>query len=194
MKRLMIPMIFAGQSNFGRILKSPTLLTRSKALVRSINEMYIFHVIVWWIISNQQFNVCPGNHSVTQDKLPLQALGVALEKLKQFFSDGKECDALLVEAVSPVPMFAALMSYGTSTSCQRRQDFVELAKGNRLCCMHFRISAGKPSRQGAYPEEGEPRASFTSSSVGSTSSSSRTGKHFMTFRASSGTQFSYSSK
>ena len=36
---------------------------------------------------------------------------------------------MLVEAVSPVPMFAALMSYGTSTSCQRRQDFVELAKG-----------------------------------------------------------------
>ena len=26
-------------------------------------------------------------------------------------------------------MFAALMSYSTSTSCQRRQDFVELAKG-----------------------------------------------------------------
>ena len=66
---------------------------------------------------------------MTQDKLPLQALGVALGQLKQFFSDGKECDALLVEAVSPVPMFAALVSYGTSTSCQRRQDFVELAKG-----------------------------------------------------------------
>ena len=48
---------------------------------------------------------------------------------KQFFSDGKECDALVVEAVSPVPMFAALMSYGTSTSCQRRQDFVELGEG-----------------------------------------------------------------
>ena len=50
---LMLPRIFAGQSNFGRILKSPTLLTRSKALVKSISEMYIFHVIVWWIISNQ---------------------------------------------------------------------------------------------------------------------------------------------
>ena len=66
---------------------------------------------------------------MAQDKLPLQALGVAFGQLKQFFSDGKECDALLVEAVSPVPMFAALMSYCTSTSCQRRQDFVELAKG-----------------------------------------------------------------
>ena len=105
----MIPRIFAGQSNFGRILKSPTLLTRSKALVRSINEMYIFHVIVWWIISNQQFNVCPGKHSVAQDKLPLQALGVAFGQLKQFFSDGKECDALLVEAVSPVPMSSCLI-------------------------------------------------------------------------------------
>jgi len=48
---------------------------------------------------------------------------------KQFFSYGKECDALVVEAVSPVPMFAAIMSYGTSTSCQHRQDFVELAEG-----------------------------------------------------------------
>ena len=66
---------------------------------------------------------------MTLDKLPLQALGVALGQLKQFFSDGKECDALLVEAVSSVPIFAALTSYGTSTSCQRRQDFVELAKG-----------------------------------------------------------------
>ena len=62
MKRfdMMIPKIFAGQSISGRILKSPTLLTRSKALVRSLNEMYsevsvsyIFHVIVWWRISNQ---------------------------------------------------------------------------------------------------------------------------------------------
>ena len=66
---------------------------------------------------------------MTQDKLLLQALGVALGQLEQFFSDSKECDALLVEVVSPVPMFAALMSYDTSTSCQRRQDFVELAKG-----------------------------------------------------------------
>ena len=38
---------------------------------------------------------------MAQDKLPLQALGVAFGQLKQFFSDGKECDALLVEAVSP---------------------------------------------------------------------------------------------
>ena len=36
---------------------------------------------------------------------------------------------MVVEAVSPVPMFAALMSYGTSTSCQHRQNFVEIAKG-----------------------------------------------------------------
>ena len=36
---------------------------------------------------------------------------------------------------------------------------------HRLCCMHFRISAGKRSWQGAFPEESEPRASFTSSSV-----------------------------
>ena len=44
---------------------------------------------------------------MTLDKLPLQALGDALGQAnKQFFSDGKECDALVVEAVSPVPMFA----------------------------------------------------------------------------------------
>ena len=64
--------------------------------------------------------------TVTLDKLALQALGDAsgLNLKKQFFSDAKECDASVVEAVSPVssvPMFAALMSYGTSTSCQHRQ-------------------------------------------------------------------------
>ena len=49
-------------------------------------------------------SVSPGNHSVTLDKLPLQALRDAsgLNLNKQFFNDAKECDASVVEAVSPL--------------------------------------------------------------------------------------------
>ena len=105
---------------------------------------------------------------------------------------------MVVEAVSPVPMFAAIMSYGTSTSCQHRQDFVELAEGIvfAACTSGFQME-NRPDRALFQRKANPGPLSIVSIGLGSISSSSRTGKHFMTFiRASSGTKFylAYSSK
>ena len=151
--------VSVGSQFSGGFLKSPSLLIRSKALMRSLNEMfsgYLCSLRFFLQSSDGEYHINCGSFgtekNVTLDKFrsantwkifkatrPKSFLVMLRSEMPRQSLHSPLSPSLL----NGITMFTSLMSCGTSPSIQHRQKIPQnLVKASPL--RHFRISAGIP--------------------------------------------------